>query len=62
MWLWIIVGTASYLTLFLMIVGLAAAARTADRRERAIFASWLQERRTRIVPEPPLRIDQPRAA
>lgn len=55
MWEWILIGTAVYALLLIVILAIAASARAADRRERALFTSWLAEKRKRIVRVPALR-------
>jgi hypothetical protein len=62
MWQWILIGAGAYVVLLIMVLAVAASARAADRRERAMFASWLAEKRRRIVPVPALRPDHRRAA
>lgn len=62
MWHWILIGAGAYVVLLIVVVAVAASARGADRRERAMFASRVAEKRKRIVPVPALRTDHPRAA
>jgi hypothetical protein len=61
MWLWISVGFVGYLAIVGFILVLGAAARIGDRRERAVFATWVEERRRKVVEHPALR-HRPKAA
>jgi hypothetical protein len=45
MWFWIAIGIGSYLAAMVVVFAFAASARTADRRERAIFAEWAADKR-----------------
>ena len=55
MWVWIIIGIGTYLALLLTVMSLAAAAKTADRYEREVFATWAAERRRRASRIPALQ-------
>jgi hypothetical protein len=63
MWLWIAIGLAGYLAVMGLLIAIAAAARVADRQERAVFAAWVHERKAQVVEHPSLRRGKsPRAA
>ena len=62
MWQWILIGIGVYTVLLIVVATIAASARAADRRERAMFASWLAEKRKRIIRVPALRPEEHRRA
>jgi hypothetical protein len=55
MWLWIAIGIGLYLAAMVAVVAIAGSARRADRRERAIFAEWVVDRRRQAAARPALR-------
>jgi hypothetical protein len=62
MWQWIGIGVVSYLILMSLVFVIASAARVADRRERAVFAAWMDERSRKVDEDPALRRGERRRA